>query len=291
MAPAPGSHVARRAWWVSSLTVLAMAVALWSAATPAGAQAEDGEAVFGQLCAGCHAIGGGDRPTGPDLQGLAERRERAWVERFIAAPDEVIASGDPIAQELVDQYGMPMPNLGVTPAQVAALTLFLGYEARAEPEPVPSPAPPSPPPAPGDAHRGERLFRGATSLDAGGPSCLSCHAVAGAGAFGGGRLGPDLTGAFAKYGGAQGFTAALESLPWPTMAPIYSRNMLTAAERADLAAFLEGAPERESPSATVAKLLALSLGVALLLAIVALVIWRGRLAGVRKPLLKRLTGK
>jgi mono/diheme cytochrome c family protein len=267
-----------------------MVVALWSAAT-AGAQAEDGEAVFGQLCAGCHAIGGGDRPTGPDLQGLPERRERAWVERFITAPDEVIASGDPIAQDLVDQYGTAMPNLGVTPAQVAALVVFLGYEAAAEPVAEPAPAAPAPPPPAGDADRGEQIFRGETSLDAGGPSCLSCHAIAGSGAFGGGQVGPNLDGAFAKYGGVQGLTAARVSLPWPTMAPIYSRNMLTAAERADLAAFIEGAPERESPSATVAKLFALSLGVALLLAIVAFVIWRGRLAGVRKPLLKRLTGK
>ena len=68
-------------------------------ASAAGA-GEDGKAIFGQLCQGCHTIGGG-KLVGPDLKGVADLRERTWVESFILAPDKVIASGDPIAKGLV----------------------------------------------------------------------------------------------------------------------------------------------------------------------------------------------
>lgn len=37
-------------------------------------------------CAACHAFGKGDR-LGPDLQGVTTPRERAWLARFIAAPE------------------------------------------------------------------------------------------------------------------------------------------------------------------------------------------------------------
>lgn len=121
------------------VAALSLAVVVGVFNTGAGAADEDGQAIFDQQCKGCHTIGGG-KLAGPDLQGLAGRRERAWVERFIREPDKVIASGDPIAKQLVEEYGVAMPNLGVSDAQLAALVAFLGY---ADPEPEPT----SPPPA------------------------------------------------------------------------------------------------------------------------------------------------
>lgn len=258
--------------------------------------ADDGEAVYGQLCIGCHNTIGSGPAAGPDLAGLADRRDRAWVERFILAPDEVIASGDETARQLVAEYGVQMPNLGVTRAQLDALMPYLGFAA-ATPSTTPTtpttstaPAAPAAPAAPGtagDAGRGENLFTGAEDFAEGGPSCLACHSVAGVGSLGGGQVGPDLTGAFAKYGGRQGLDGVLGTVAFPTMVPIYTRNPLTASERADLAAFLEGAPERSRPSAAAGKLLGLSIGTAALLAVLGWLIWKGRLTGVRRPLVNR----
>jgi len=251
---------------------------------PAAASAApaDGKAIFDSLCAGCHTMGGGKK-VGPDLAGLPDRVDRAWAEKFIVAPQDVIASGDPTAKKLVDEYGMEMPDVGVTDAQIGPLLAFLGYEAAA-PTPTPTPTP-TPAPAPkGDAERGKHLFTGAERLSAGGPACLSCHSVAGVGALGGGALGPDLTGAYAKYGGLQGLTSALEAMTFPTMAPIFAGKALTAAERADLVAFLADAPAQERTAGAAVKLIALSVGLAVLIVLGALAFWRRRLNGVRRPL-------
>ena len=57
------------------------------------------------------------------------------MKQFILEPDKVIASGDPIAKELVDEYGAPMPNLGVTAAQIGPLLAFLGFAEQAHGRP------------------------------------------------------------------------------------------------------------------------------------------------------------
>ena len=261
---------------------------LLGASIPAGsatAAADEGKAVFDSLCAGCHTVGGGKK-VGPDLAGLPDRVDRAWAEKFILAPQDVIASGDPTAKKLVAEYGMPMPDVGVTDSQIGPLLAFLGYQAASAPKPTPSPTPtPAPAPAPkGDAERGKHVFTGAERLSAGGPACLSCHSIAGVGALGGGALGPDLTGAYAKYGGAQGLTSALTAMTFPTMAPIFTGKALTATERADLVAFLAAAPAKERTAGAVSKLIVLSVGLAVLIVLAALVFWRRRLTGVRRPL-------
>jgi len=273
---------------VAVAVVLAALALVGPLGSGAAATGEDGKATFDKLCQGCHTIGGG-KSVGPDLQGLADRRERAWAEAFILAPEKVIASGDPIAKDLVDEYDMQMPNLGVTAVQIGPLLTFLGFAAGGD-STTPTPTTPTattPTPGSGDAKRGENLFTGAQRLDAGGPSCLSCHSVAGVGALGGGRLGPDLTGSFARFGGEQGLQAALKTIPFPTMAPIFSRRALTAGERDDLIAFLESAPDQQRPKSAAGKLTGFSMATAALLVLLAMGIWRHRLNGVRKPLVNR----
>ena len=276
------------------LASVAVAAALLLLVGPlsAGAADEDGQAIFDQQCKGCHTIGGG-KLAGPDLQGLADRRDQAWVEAFVRDPAAVIASGDPIAKQLVEEYGVAMPNLGVSDAQLPALVAFLGFEQQPPTETTPTettPTEPEPLPA-GDADRGKLLFEGSDRFAAGGPPCLSCHSVAGVGALGGGQLGPDLTGAFAKYGGEKGLQAVLDAVAFPTMAPIFSRRQLTATERADLAAFLESAADDQRPARQAGKLVGISVGAAAVIALLALGIWRRRLYGVRRSLVNRSTGK
>lgn len=255
--------------------VLAVVVAASMLVLPAVSTAAegDGKAIFDQLCQGCHTIGGG-KSVGPDLKGLTDRRDRASAKAFILKPDS----------------GSPMPNLGLTEAQVEPLLAYLGFAAggtattptETTPETTPETSPGS-----GDAKRGESLFTGAERFGAGGPSCLSCHSIAGVGALGGGQLGPDLTGSFARFGGQQGLDAALKTVPFPTMIPIFSRKALTASERADLVAFLEKAPDRQRTASTAGKLVGFSVAAACLLVILAMGLWRHRLTGVRKPLVNR----
>lgn len=287
----------------------AVAFALTALATPLGAAGvagqagEDGKAVYEGLCKGCHTIGGG-KLVGPDLQGIADRRDADWVRAFILGPEKVIAAGDPIAKQLLAEYNnVPMPNLGVTGAQIGPLMTFLGFTAPAVTTTTATsttPAPTTPPPttttapaaAAGDAGRGKELFKGGDRLSAGGPACLSCHAIAGVGALGGGKVGPDLTGAFAKYGGQQGLSSALQSLaPFPSMVPIFSRNKLTAREQADLIAFLKTAPDLQRSGDAAGKLIGFSLAGVALLGVFAMAVWRRRLNGVRKPLVNRSRGK
>lgn len=82
-------------------------------------QLTNGQYLFQNGCAACHSIGGGDK-IGPDLLAVTERRPRGWLEQFILLPDVVLASGDPVANELLKRYkGVRMPNLGLARDEVA----------------------------------------------------------------------------------------------------------------------------------------------------------------------------
>lgn len=84
--------------------------------------------LFASRCGACHAIGQGDK-VGPDLLGVTTRRDHAWLERYLAEPDKMLAEGDPIATALFDNYkAVRMPNLTLSRDDIAALLSYL--EAR-----------------------------------------------------------------------------------------------------------------------------------------------------------------
>jgi protein SCO1 len=84
-----------------------------------------GQYLYATRCAACHTIGEGDR-VGPDLAGVTAARDGAWLTRFIAAPDRVLESGDPVARALYAKYKqVNMPNLSLNEADVAALIEYL----------------------------------------------------------------------------------------------------------------------------------------------------------------------
>lgn len=278
-------------WWLSTVLVLALLSAglmleegARFARPPAQEGAEgEGATLFQEKCAGCHTIGGGDR-VGPDMEGVTALRDRDWLVRFIVEPDRVIAEGDPIAAALLEQFGMPMPNLGLTEAQADAIVVYL--EAQAGDAPAPPPEPPVSVTAPtGDPDIGRDLFSGASRLANGGAACIACHDIAGVGALGGGALGPDLTQTHAKFG-ADGTAAMLANLSFPTMIPIFGTRPLTPEEQAHLAALFQQTAEVGPPAQPVGQLaLAAAAGAALLFGVMHL-LWRRRLTAVRRPLVK-----
>lgn len=85
----------------------------------------NGRRLFVSKCSACHTIGRGDK-VGPDLAGVTDRRERAWLARYIAAPDEVLGADDPIATALFNKYRkIGMPNLRLGAGDVADLLSYL----------------------------------------------------------------------------------------------------------------------------------------------------------------------
>ena len=95
---------------------------------------DKGQLLFQSRCSACHTIGAGDR-LGPDLLGVTSRRERGWLARFVARPEQMLAEGDPIATSLFRKYNrVRMPNLELGSAEVASLLSYLEAQTRANGE-------------------------------------------------------------------------------------------------------------------------------------------------------------
>ena len=89
-----------------------------------------GQALFLKGCASCHTLGKGDL-VGPDLKGVTARRDRAWLTRFMMAPDRMRAKKDPIALALAARYeGALMPNLGLSKTDVGDLLIYLETQTK-----------------------------------------------------------------------------------------------------------------------------------------------------------------
>ena len=97
-------------------------------------QISQGGPLFRPRCSTCHTIGHGQEGLtpgleGPDLLGVTKRRDREWLERWIAVPDKMLEEGDPIALGLYAKYNeVPMPNMRLSPADVRDLLAYLGSE-------------------------------------------------------------------------------------------------------------------------------------------------------------------
>lgn len=221
--------------------IIALPVLTISVPTATRAQSTPAE-FFQATCAACHTTGS-DRLVGPGLEGVNDRRDREWLISFITTPDQLIASGDTIANRLLAEYIVPMPNLGTTREEAEAVLAYIADGADAAPGPPPQTQAPA---TEEQVLVGQALFQGDTRLLNGGPTCNSCHDVTNDAVIGGGILARELTTVFTRLGGAAGVRAIIGSPPFPVMQKAYEDKPLTEDEVSSLVAFLERADAEQA---------------------------------------------
>jgi len=249
--------------------------------TPVPEVGEDvtrGGQIFAAACVRCHGADAKGTDLGPSLLS---------AQVMAKSDDEIesaIANGKP---------GTSMPGWSdlVRPQDIANVVAYLRALAGGE-APVVAEAPPEPGeveeplvalPA-GDPSIGRALFTGDDRLQNGGPPCLACHSIAGIPALGGGTLAGDLTSAYNKHGDL-GLAGVLADPGFPIMEPIYEDRPLTSEEQAHLRTFLKAAATERRLQLT-GWLALLALGGFLVLMALAGMVWRRRLRGVRRSLVK-----
>jgi protein SCO1/2 len=84
-----------------------------------------GEDLFRSRCDVCHSMGRQDG-LGPGLAGVTEKRNSAWLARWLKEPDRMLAEKDPLAMQLFERYNrLPMPNLRLSDSEVNALMQYM----------------------------------------------------------------------------------------------------------------------------------------------------------------------
>ena len=89
---------------------------------------QPGQAMYKKVCTPCHTIGVGDK-VGPDLRGVTERRDRAWLVSYLRNPPAMLAKNDPTAVALAAKFDpIRMPNLRLSEQDADDLISFLQQE-------------------------------------------------------------------------------------------------------------------------------------------------------------------
>jgi mono/diheme cytochrome c family protein len=210
------------------------------------------------------------------------------VIRLLFDPNGLAAGGDEPAIRFVKAWGgSPMPGTeGLTRQMAEELVAYIEKTAGTTSDATAAPKPDLTFTG-DDRARGLAIFVGRQRLANSGAACVSCHAVSGIDNVRGGRLGPDLTGAHARLGGASGTMAWLARPPTPLMRSLYRHKSLTEDEaRAVTALLTSDVPPDAPPGApTAGWLLIAGIAGALLAMAVLGLASRRRLRPVRRGLL------
>jgi cytochrome c551/c552 len=106
--------------------VFTMALLFLTVSGVSKANAKEAKDMFA-VCAACHTVGNG-KLIGPDLKGINERRDEAWLIEFIQNSQKVIQSGDEIAVALFEEYNkIPMPPNDFSGEEVKSLLKYIDF--------------------------------------------------------------------------------------------------------------------------------------------------------------------
>lgn len=76
-------------------------------------------------CKACHTIGGG-KLVGPDLKGVGDRHDEAWLIKFIQNSQQLIQSGDKAAIKVFEENSkIPMPAHSLSDDQVRGILKYI----------------------------------------------------------------------------------------------------------------------------------------------------------------------
>ena len=92
-----------------------------------------GEQLFRTRCANCHSVTGHEQEgaLGPDLLGVTRLRDRDWLLNWLRAPDQMLASKDPVAMALYEKYNkLAMPNMRLNQQDATALISYIDEETQ-----------------------------------------------------------------------------------------------------------------------------------------------------------------
>ena len=201
--------------------------------------------LFARKCTSCHTIGRG-KLVGPDLKGVAARRERSWLQRFIRSSRQVILSRDPIAMRLFAEFGQQrMPDQDLSAEQIDAL---IDYLAEASTTEVLLQGRPLDRATEEDVRLGFDLFVGKAPLSEHAPPCSTCHAIRhpwAAWPVTAASFAPALSRAYSKYGDHT--LLAMIRRACASNGPVPEAARLTPEESFAVSAFLRDAAKRAVP--------------------------------------------
>ncbi len=243
---------------------------------------------FKANCMSCHTIGGG-RLVGPDLKDVHERKDRAWLSRFIVDPAAVLASGDAYALKIQSESrGVVMPAVpGMDLERAQALLDLIETESALERSQFAGVQISERPFTRDDVRLGREIFLGIKPLSAGGPACVSCHSVKGIGVLAGGGLAPELSAVYERLSGRKGLATWLSAPATTTMQSVYeSRPFDAEADILPLVAYFADLAQHPPESSQASTLIFILLGLAGAAAALMIfdVLWKGRFRGVRRAL-------
>jgi mono/diheme cytochrome c family protein len=257
------------------------------ASAPSLGSAQQPAVFFRQNCMSCHTIGGG-RITGPDLKDVTQRKDRAWLEKFVQNPKAAIDAGDPYALQLQQEArGVLMPTVpGINPDVARALIDFIEAESKLPRSQFAGATISDRPLTATDVAIGRQLFFGTRPLANGGPACSSCHTLGTFTGLGGGRLGPDLTRVYERLGGRKAVGMWLSAPATPTMQAVFRKSAIQPDEILPLLAVMEDAGKqgREADQSSLLKFFLIGFGGMVAGLAILERLWRGRLRAVRSPL-------
>jgi len=253
------------------------------------AHAQSAADFFRQNCVSCHTIGGG-RLTGPDLKDVTQRKDRAWLLKFLQDPKAMIDSGDPYAAQLLqDARGVVMPRVpGMTPNLAAELLALIDAESKLAQSQFGGATVSDRPVTAQDIAWGQDLFVGRRALANGGPACVSCHTLGTLGGLGGGQLGPDLTRVYERLGGRKGVGVWLAAPATPTMQAVFKTQPIQPEEILPLLAVMETADAAGAPAPGGPSLGFVAFGFGGMVVALGVFggVWRDRFRAVRRPLVR-----
>ena len=92
------------------------------------AQAPNGEKLFKDNCTQCHSAGE-NKVIGPGLKGIHERREEAWLLKWVKGSSAMIKSGDEYAVKIFNDNGkVVMPNQNLSDDEIKAVFAYVKAE-------------------------------------------------------------------------------------------------------------------------------------------------------------------